>query len=111
MSAAQDARAASSVALKVSGSVQEAVDYVLQGGDQPDASCPATFAALIAHAGVKRLVSLTSEQRAAYGDFTAERGDADPVLKMSGVRRRGPGYSSRLLHPCHVSMVRYLQPS
>lgn len=99
-------RPARPVPLDVSTSIEEAVAYVLQGADQPGVPRGPTFALFVAHAGVKALCALTAPQRAAFDEYHRERQEAAPVLKISGVRRRGRDYTSTLLHAAHVTMVR-----
>jgi hypothetical protein len=94
------------VPLEISRSMEDAVAYILEGRDQPTASRPQTLGLFAAHCGVRRLVTLTPEQHAAFDDYHRHLDDPSPVLTVVGIRSQGPNYSTRLLHPCRVTMVR-----
>ena len=87
-----------------STSVDECIDFVLHGQDQPAASRPRTFALLAAQSGVRRMLSSEYEERAAFDGFHAIDDDATPVLRVFGVRKEKS--ATGLVHDCHVTMVR-----
>jgi hypothetical protein len=86
-----------------SRSVDEVVDFVLQGRDQPAASRPRTFALLAAQSGVRRMLNSEYEDRTAFDTFHAIEEDFNPVLRVFGVRKSST--ATGLLHHCHVTMV------
>lgn len=89
----------------MSHSVDEAVDFVLQGRDQqPAASRPQSFALLAAQCGIRRMLSSEYDERAAFHTFHAVEDDMCPVLRVFGVRKAVS--ATGLLHDCHVTMVR-----
>jgi hypothetical protein len=103
-------QATKEVPLDISESVEDAVSYILEGRDQPNSSRPQTLALFAAHCGVRRLVALTTEQHAEFDAYHHNLDGPSPVLRIIGIRRKGPGHSTRLLHPCHVTMVRDGKP-